>query len=141
MGIDHSGSVGYLFVQTAKVVRSFAEHELSEFGLHVGQDQLLMAMYEQDGRRPSDMANRMAVDPSVVSKMLGRMESQGLVERRADQNDGRVTRVYLTEDGRALHEPIEDFQRRLEDKLTEEFSTEEDLLFRRMLADVYGNFS
>ena len=141
MEINHTNSVAHLFIQTAKSVRSDAERELSELGLHVGQNRLLMELYEQNCRRPSDMADRMDVDPSVISKMLGRMENQKLVERQADQDDGRVTRVYLTDKGRALQEPVENFQRRLEERLVEDFSTEEELLFRRMLADIHENFS
>jgi DNA-binding MarR family transcriptional regulator len=39
--------------------------------------------------------------PTVV-KMAQRIETNGLVERRRDDPDGRLVRVYLTDGGREL---------------------------------------
>jgi len=141
MDDNHTKSVSHLFIQTAKTVRSWAEQELSELDLHVGQNHLLMELYEEDGRRPGELADTMAVDPSVVSKMLRRMESRGLIERRSDPDDARVTRVFLTDEGKDLEEEVENFHQRLEEQIVQSLSSEEKLLFRRMLSDVNESFS
>lgn len=141
MGTDYTKSVNHVFAQAAKLVRSYAEKELSKMELHVGQNLLLLQLYEKDGRRPGEIADQLNVDPSVISKMLRRMESQELVERRSDPDDARVTRVFLTDNGKSLQDSVEDFQQRFEERMLQGFSTEEKLLFRRMLSNVYDNFA
>jgi DNA-binding MarR family transcriptional regulator len=41
------------------------------------------------------------VSPPMVTKLVGRLETQGLVARMADPADRRVSRVALTDTGRA----------------------------------------
>jgi MarR family transcriptional regulator, organic hydroperoxide resistance regulator len=43
--------------------------------------------------------------PTAV-KMAQRMEAKGLVERRRDEPDGRLVRVYLTDRGRKVQGPV-----------------------------------
>jgi DNA-binding MarR family transcriptional regulator len=38
--------------------------------------------------------------------MAQRMEAKGLVERRRDEPDGRLVRVYLTDRGRKVQGPV-----------------------------------
>ena len=42
-----------------------------------------------------------------MEKMIQRMERSGFVERRSDPEDERLSRVYLTERGRALQKPVQ----------------------------------
>lgn len=75
---------------------------LSGDALHPAQAGCLQALSHHDGMSQSDLAATLHVSRPTVTVMLQRMESAGMVERRADDNDSRVTRVYLTEDGRAM---------------------------------------
>lgn len=68
---------------------------------HHGQAMCMRLLSVNDGATQRDMARMLHVAPPTVSKMLRAMEKAGLVERRADASDQRLTRVYLTDDGRA----------------------------------------
>jgi DNA-binding MarR family transcriptional regulator len=48
-----------------------------------------------------DLAGHERVSPPMVTKVVGRLETRGLVERRTDPADRRVTWVTLTPDGMA----------------------------------------
>ena len=61
-----------------------------------------MELWERDGRTQADLADSLGVEPPTVTKMLQRMESSDLVDRRPDPVDGRAIRVYLTPKGRRL---------------------------------------
>jgi DNA-binding MarR family transcriptional regulator len=55
--------------------------------------------------------------PTVV-KMATRMANAGLLTRRRDERDHRLVRLWLTDAGRALREPVEAERRRLEEQVT-----------------------
>jgi len=63
---------------------------------------VLKALARRDGHdRPGDLAVAAGVAPSVVSRVLARLEDDGLVSRRPDESDARACRIALTEDGHA----------------------------------------
>ena len=53
--------------------------------------------------RMSDLAARLRVDPSTVTRTLQRMEAAGLAQRVPDDDDGRVVKVQVTAEGKRLH--------------------------------------
>lgn len=74
----------------------------SERGLNPLQGQLLaLLMTDRGGVRPSVLAGRLAVTAPTVSESVAALASKGLVERRPDPDDGRVSLVSLTAKGRA----------------------------------------
>src|SRR5262245_5936389 len=93
-------SVSYLLVQICKAHRNYAESVLNELGLHTGQEIFLMQLWANEGLSQSQLADSICVQPATITKMLQRMESNGLIERRPDQEDSRVSRVYLTDQSR-----------------------------------------
>jgi DNA-binding MarR family transcriptional regulator len=67
---------------------------------HPGQAMCLRLLSVEDGVTQRDVARSLHVAPPTVSKMLSTLEKTGLVERRPDETDQRLTRVYLTAAGR-----------------------------------------
>jgi DNA-binding MarR family transcriptional regulator len=65
-----------------------------------GQAMCLRMLSVNDGATQRDVARMLSVAPPTVSKMLSTLEKAGLVERRPDPADQRLTRVYLTDAGR-----------------------------------------
>jgi DNA-binding MarR family transcriptional regulator len=56
-----------------------------------------------DGRlRRVDLARRLAITPSGVTRLLGPLERRGIVAREADGHDARATYAVLTRAGKAL---------------------------------------
>ena len=51
---------------------------------------------EPDGVRMTDLAHRLAAEPRYATYRIARLEERGLLARRADADDGRVTRVRVT---------------------------------------------
>lgn len=107
-----------LHSKTSKVLRAAAEAAVQRHGLRLGQDHLLAALWERDGRTPGEIAAAVNVTTPAVTKLATRMAEAGLLERRPDPHDNRLVRLWLTDAGRALREPIEAERQRLEDQLT-----------------------
>ncbi len=74
---------------------------LAQDATHPAQAGCLHALAHADGMRQSDLAEVLLVSRPTVTTMMQRMETAGLVERRADTDDARVMRVHLTPEGRA----------------------------------------
>lgn len=74
----------------------------AEKPLHPAQAGCLQVLAHRNGMGQSDLADMLHVSRPTVTTMLKRMETSGLIERRPDEADSRITRVYLTEQGRDL---------------------------------------
>ncbi len=94
---DLQSSVSYLIVQIAKQHRQEISTRFSKLGIHVGQDMILMMLWEKDGVTQSEIIRSLNVEPPTITKMINRMEKTGLLERRRDLTDARVSRIFLTE--------------------------------------------
>jgi DNA-binding MarR family transcriptional regulator len=133
------GYISYLLVQVSKAHRYQAETALNEIGLHTGQELILFQLWDKDGLAQSELAICMGVEAPTVTKMLQRMESAGLVERRQDAEDARVSRVYLTEQGRSLEEPTLQAWQQLEERTIAELTDVELMVLRSLLLKMRGN--
>ena len=69
-------------------------------GVHPGQLFCLRVIANHDGIAQRDLAEELHVARPSVTRMLQGMERAGMVERRDDEHDQRLTRVYLTDRGR-----------------------------------------
>jgi DNA-binding MarR family transcriptional regulator len=70
----------------------------AEEGMSLSQLRVLGVLRD---RRPrmADLASGLGLDRSSVTGLIDRAERRGLVERVAEEGDGRVVRVSLTEEG------------------------------------------
>lgn len=63
-----------------------------------------LAECAQDAKpRVQDIADVVPITQSALSRLIGRLEKQGLIERRLCEVDRRGINVFLTEAGRARH--------------------------------------
>jgi DNA-binding MarR family transcriptional regulator len=101
-GVDElSAQVFRAFLATAKLHMHIMLRSLADCGSHPGQLMCLRVLTANDGAAQRDLADMLHVARPTVTKMLQGMEKSGLVERRPDEADQRLTRVYLTGAGRA----------------------------------------
>jgi DNA-binding MarR family transcriptional regulator len=111
--------------KTAKALRALAEEAMRRHGLHLGQNHLLAALWERDGRTPGEIAAALHVSTPTVVKMADRVSAAGLLARRRDDQDNRLVRLWLTDAGRALQAPIEAERRMMEEKVTADLNAVE----------------
>lgn len=131
--------IGYTLAKVCRAHRGNVGELLADVGLHVGQEMVLIELWEQDGLRGGELAVRLGVEPPTVTKMLRRLENCGLVERRRAPNDARSFQVFLTAEGRALEEPVTRCWEKVEAKTLAGLSAEERRAFHRLLAKVRSN--
>lgn len=78
-----------------------------DLGLTGPQRLVVRCIGKYPGIPASQLASILHLDRGTISSALNRLEERGLIERRADPNDGRRVTLGLTEDGRAVDRPTE----------------------------------
>lgn len=134
-------SMSYLLVRVAKAHRGVVAEGLAELGLHTGQELVLVQLWQEDGLRHSELGRRIGVAAPTVTKVLRGMERSELLTRQADSEDGRASRVWLTERGRSLREPVEQLWQAVERRLVRGLDRSERDLVERVLAQMLHNAS
>ncbi|HEU5011490.1 MAG TPA: MarR family transcriptional regulator [Roseiflexaceae bacterium] len=129
-----------LLAQVCRLHHERASVRLRALGLYRGQPSLLFRLHEQDGQTLTDLATQLGVAPATITKMTQRMERAGFLERRPDAEDQRVSRVYLTEAGRAVQVEMMAAIRHIADETFADVAPEEyallERLFRQMIASL-----
>jgi DNA-binding MarR family transcriptional regulator len=86
-----------------------------EHGLGVSEFEVLerLAAGESDERRMQELADAVHLSQSALSRLIGRLEAEGLVTRAICSEDRRGIFACLTEAGRARYEAALPTQRRV----------------------------
>ena len=134
-----SETTGPLLAQICRLMRARMHALWEEIGLYRGQSGVLFILWEEEGITHSELADRLHVRPATISNMVRRMEKAGFVERRPDQADRRVSRVYLTDAGRAIQDQVKQVWHELETATLAGFSVEERVLLRRFHLQIRDN--
>ena len=87
------------------ITRGIDEDLRLEWAVPLGWFDVLAALRQLDGRaRPQDVANRMRIPASSLSRRFDRLEEEGWIarHRRVDPDDHRAVAIELTPRGRTL---------------------------------------
>lgn len=98
---DFSTSVrfGFLIHDVSRLRRIVIDRALKPVGITRSQWWVLSFLGRRDGMTQTALALDLDLTKVAVGGLLDRMEGSGFVERRPDQRDGRIKRVYLTSAG------------------------------------------
>ncbi len=94
------------YAETVFDLMGALEHDLSPHGLTLGDYQVLVYLSEADDHsmRMCDLAKRLQLSPSGLTRRLDGLVRAGVVERQPGARDRRVMYARLTPDGMALLE-------------------------------------
>jgi MarR family transcriptional regulator for hemolysin len=120
-------------VFTAKRVRHRFEQHLARSGARLVTWIVLTHARRTPGCSQTQLAELMDVEGPTIARHLDRLVAEGLVERRRDDGDRRVTRIYLTEAGKAHHEALVEVVERFDRRLRAAFTASEQQQLRTYL--------
>lgn len=75
---------------------------LEPMGLTYPQYLVMLLLWERDGRSVNELGQPLALDSGTLTPLLKRMEKAGFITRGRDDKDERITRIHLTDAGKAL---------------------------------------
>lgn len=109
-------------------------------GVTAAQSGLLFFLGTNNGALMSEAAAALDLGAPGISGLADRTEKAGLIERRADETDGRASRLWLTDAGRAARQRSKSRMKDLNTKLTEGFTEAEIDVVARWLTSLQDKF-
>jgi MarR family transcriptional regulator, transcriptional regulator for hemolysin len=100
------GSVDMNFLFTLgelqRLVRAYADKEAARFGITRAQWAVLAKVERNEGMKQTELAEQMEMQPITLTRLIDKLCDSSWIERRGDDNDRRVNRLYLRKAGRQL---------------------------------------
>ncbi|MBK8492751.1 MAG: MarR family transcriptional regulator [Saprospirales bacterium] len=89
----YCGCLLYSANALSRVITKMAEEEFASIGVAPSHCFLLMTVHNQPGIQPTEIAEKMMLTPSTVTRLMAKMEAQRYLQRISD---GKFTLVYPT---------------------------------------------
>lgn len=103
-----ASTIGFRIARLPHLWRSILDRRLAPLGLTQTRWVTLYHLWKLgEGNPQCDLARAIGVEAPSLVRTLGQLEAQGLVERRACDNDRRSKRLYLTPAAMPLLEQID----------------------------------
>jgi DNA-binding MarR family transcriptional regulator len=122
--LNSSLRFGFLIHDVSRLRRVVVDRSLKPLGITRSQWWVLAFLSRRDGMTQTALAADLDLTKVAIGGLLDRMEDAGFVERRADRNDGRARRVYLTRAGakmvNTIRESVESVELEILSRVSEE---------------------
>ncbi|EGD41443.1 MarR family winged helix-turn-helix transcriptional regulator [Nocardioides sp. WG-D5] len=107
---------------------------LEPMGLTHPQYLVMLALWEEEPLRVSELSRKVQLDPGTLSPLLKRLEAQDYIRRERNKHDERSLAVVLTDRGRALRDDAEKIPPAIVERL--DMSVDELMELHRRLLEV-----
>jgi len=114
---------------------------LRHAGVSLQDWRVLAALRERGGLRLTELAARTSIEISTLSRLVGGMETAGLVSRERDSEDARAIAIRLTPAGDALTARLTPAAQMLEQTALAGFSEDETAQLKALLVRAYDNLA
>jgi len=134
-------TVSFALSRVSTAYRSTLERYMETVGLHGGQVFVMMELWKQDGQRQVDLAAKIGVSTPTINKIILGLVNGSLVQRVRLENDARSTRIFLTDVGTSLEEPVEAQWHELEENTVSGLTEAERLILFELLQKMKNLYS
>jgi MarR family transcriptional regulator for hemolysin len=93
-------------MDVARLLKTHADQRARQYGMTRAQWAVLFRLDRSEGLKQSELAEILDLQPISLTRLLDRLAESGLIERRADPNDRRANRLFLTPAARPLLEQL-----------------------------------
>ncbi|HEY7842407.1 MAG TPA: MarR family transcriptional regulator [Bradyrhizobium sp.] len=99
-----SVDMNFLFTlgEVQRLVRAYADRAAARFGITRAQWAVLAKIERSEGMKQTELAEQMEMQPITLTRLIDKLCDSGWIERRGDESDRRVNRLYLRRAGRQL---------------------------------------
>ena len=94
--------LGFLLHDVSRLRRRVVDRALKPLGVTRSQWWVLAFLSRSDGMSQVALADELDLGKVALGQLVDRLEKTGFVSRRADEEDRRVKRVFLTRGGQSL---------------------------------------
>ena len=99
-----SVDMNFLFTlgEVQRLVRAYADKQAARYGITRAQWAVLAKVERTEGLKQSELAEQMEMQPITLTRLIDKLCDNGWIERRGDETDRRVNRLYLRKAARPL---------------------------------------
>jgi MarR family transcriptional regulator for hemolysin len=98
--------IAFTIMDVARLLKTYADQRARQYGMTRAQWAVLFRLDRAEGLKQSELAELLDLQPITLTRLLDRLAENGLIERRADPNDRRANRLFLTPAARPLLERL-----------------------------------
>ena len=123
---DFESSIGFVVNTTAKAFQKALDAELRKnVGVTISQWRVISTLTRQTGITQKEIADRVGIESSTLVPIIDKMEKDGFVKRKLDDEDRRINRIYLTTKADDLWNAMIECALRIRKLSTKEISEEQ----------------
>ena len=99
-----SVDINFLFTlgELNRLLRVHADKQAARYGITRAQWAVLAKVERNEGLKQTELAEQMEMQPITLTRLIDKLCDNGWIERRGDENDRRVNRLYLRKAARPL---------------------------------------
>ena len=92
-----SVDMNFLFTlgEVQRLVRAYADKQAARYGITRAQWAVLAKVERTEGLKQTELAEQMEMQPITLTRLIDKLCDNGWIERRGDETDRRVNRLYL----------------------------------------------
>lgn len=128
--------INFLLTKAQHIVFQYLKANLAQFDVTPVQYGILKCLWDEDGQTPKQIARTLSLDGSTITGILDRMENKNLVRRTPDPDDRRTLKVVITNQGLELRECIEEVIEKVNKRILEIFTFEEQEQLKKFLEKI-----
>ncbi len=112
-------------IKFSRQINSLWEEAYRPLGLSPSHAYAIQFILEQPGITPKNLAEKMGLNLSTVTRFVDSLMSKKLVERRKENKDKRECSIYPTSSGKKLHADLQLISKTLHKKIRELLGAED----------------
>ena len=99
-----SADASFLFTlgELHRLVRLYADRQAARYGITRAQWAVLARIERSEGLKQTELAEQLEMQPITLTRLIDKLSDHGWIERRSDDSDRRVNRLYLRKAARPL---------------------------------------
>jgi DNA-binding MarR family transcriptional regulator len=96
--------MNFLFTlgELQRLVRAYADKAAVRYGITRAQWAVLARVERTEGLKQTELAEQMEMQPITLTRLIDKLCDAGWIERRGDETDRRVNRLYLKQAAKPL---------------------------------------
>lgn len=118
-----------------------AKRMFEKYDLNKSHASILFALHQGKALSQKELAEKLNVTPPSITSAIQKMEKAGYIIRKADEKDQRIMRIILADKGAVCIQYIKDVAAQMDELMFQGINTEERLLLRRLLIQIFENLS
>jgi DNA-binding MarR family transcriptional regulator len=124
-------------VRTAwHAISRYYNQQAAKFGGTMSIGFALLTIHGDDGTPATKIAPQMGLEPRSLTRLLKSMEDKRLIIRKADKNDKRSVRIFLTKDGKKQRENAKEIVIGFNETVQQEISSQKLKVFFEVIQQI-----